>query len=68
VLPAEVVVVESLGHERHVICRLLDGTMVITRQPADDAAPAPGTNVRLAAEAARFHVFDAETGSRVGAA
>ena len=32
VLPAEVVVVESLGHERHVICRLVDGTMVITRQ------------------------------------
>jgi multiple sugar transport system ATP-binding protein len=68
VLPAEVVVVESLGHERHVVCRLVDGTMVITRQPADDAAPAPGTNVRLAAEAARFHVFDADTGSRVGAA
>ena len=36
VVPATVTVVESLGHERHVICRLEDSTMIIVRQAADD--------------------------------
>jgi multiple sugar transport system ATP-binding protein len=67
-IPATVSVVESLGHERHVICRLDDETMIITRQPADEPAPAVGDHVRLAAESARFHVFDAASGVRVGAA
>ena len=35
-LPATVSVVESLGHERHVICRLEDGQMVIVRQQASE--------------------------------
>ena len=67
-VPAFVSVVESLGHERHVICRLEDGTMVITRQAADLPAPDVGDAVRLQAESARFHVFDADSGARVGAA
>jgi multiple sugar transport system ATP-binding protein len=67
-VPATVSVVESLGHERHVVCRLADDTMVITRQHADEPAPKVGEPVRLAAEAARFHVFDAARETRVGAA
>ena len=32
VLTATVTVIESLGHERHVICRLEDGQLIIVRQ------------------------------------
>ena len=38
-LPATVAVVESLGHERHVICRLDDGQMVIVRIQSEEAVP-----------------------------
>ena len=41
-LPATVSVVESLGHERHVICRLEDGQMVIVRQQSSEPAPGRG--------------------------
>jgi ABC-type sugar transport system ATPase subunit len=67
-IPAVVSVVESLGHERHIVCRLVDGTMIVTRQPADEAPPIAGANVKLAPEPAKFHIFDAESGARVGAA
>ena len=40
IVPATVTVVESLGHERNIVCRLDDGTLVITRQDMD--APPPG--------------------------
>ena len=70
-VPATVVsVVESLGHERHIVCRLDDGTMVITRQPADDRRRR--SRVRTCSSRPsrpQFHVFDAESGAtRVGAA
>jgi multiple sugar transport system ATP-binding protein len=64
-LSAKVTVVESLGHERHVICRLEDGQMVIARQPADVAPPAEGESVRLGADPGRLHVFDAASGKRL---
>ena len=38
-LPATVAVIESLGHERQVGCRLADGTLVIVRASMDDDAP-----------------------------
>ena len=65
VLPATVTVVESLGHERHVICRLEDGQMVIVRQPASQPAPGEGSMVRLATELADLHVFDVDTEQRI---
>jgi multiple sugar transport system ATP-binding protein len=65
VLPATVSVVESLGHERHVICRLEDGQMVIVRQPAADPAPGEGSMVRLATDPRHLHVFDTHTEQRV---
>ena len=64
-LAATVVAVESLGHERHVVCRL--GTdLVIVRQPADGPAPAPGEAVGLAVSPEDLHVFDPVSGRRLG--
>lgn len=68
VLPATVTVVESLGHERHVICRLDDGQMVIVRIASDEAVPGAGSTVRLSADPGQLHVFDAATEGRIDAA
>jgi multiple sugar transport system ATP-binding protein len=65
VLTAKVAVVESLGHERHVVCRLDDGQLVITRQPSDAPVPKEGETVHLSAEPEHLHLFDAATGLRV---
>jgi multiple sugar transport system ATP-binding protein len=64
-LPATVTVIESLGHERHLICRLEDGQMVIVRQPSSEPAPGEGSMVRLATELTSLHIFDAHTERRV---
>jgi len=64
-LRATVSVVESLGHERHVICRLEDGQMVIVRQQSSEAAPGEGSMVRLATELRHLHVFDAHSEQRI---
>jgi multiple sugar transport system ATP-binding protein len=64
-LGAVVTVVESLGHERHVVCRLDDGQMVIVRQPSDEPVPAEQEHVTLAADASDLHVFDAGSGARI---
>jgi multiple sugar transport system ATP-binding protein len=64
-VPGTVMLVESLGHERHVVCRLQGEIMVIVRQAAHEPVPADGDEVRLAAEPGTFHVFDAATGVRV---
>jgi ABC-type sugar transport system ATPase subunit len=66
-IKATVSVIESLGHERHVICRLEDGQLIIVRQAANVSPPAEESEVRLAADAARLHVFDAESEERVDA-
>jgi multiple sugar transport system ATP-binding protein len=65
IVPATVTVVESLGFERNIVCRLDDGTFVITRQDMDAPRPAVGENVRLTTEPHLLHVFDATTGKRV---
>jgi multiple sugar transport system ATP-binding protein len=62
---ADVVAVESLGHERHVACRLADGQLVIVRQAVQDAAPAPDDAVHLAADATAIHLFDPVGGARI---
>jgi ABC-type sugar transport system ATPase subunit len=64
---ATVSVVESLGHEQHVICRLDDGQLVIVRQPSAVASPTDGSQVRLAADPDHLHLFDAESEQRVAA-
>jgi ABC-type sugar transport system ATPase subunit len=62
---ALVTVIESLGHERHVICRLEDGQMIIVRQPSSDTPPAESDLIELAADADDLHVFDAKSGNRI---
>ena len=64
---ATVSVVESLGHEQHVICRLDDGQLVIVRQPSAVTSPTDGSQVRLAADPGHVHLFDAESEQRVAA-
>jgi ABC-type sugar transport system ATPase subunit len=64
-LPATVAAVESLGHERHVVCRLTDGQLVIVRQAVDDPAPAPDEQVHVLAHVDRLHLFD-PAGPRIG--
>jgi hypothetical protein len=64
-LPATLTVVESLGHERHLVCRLDDGQMVIVRVDADAPVPKAMSHVHLATDAAHLHLFDPETTLRL---
>jgi ABC-type sugar transport system ATPase subunit len=66
-ISATVTVVEALGHERHVICRLDDGQMVIVRQPSSDTPPSEGEHLQLSADPEHVHLFDAASGQRVDA-
>jgi multiple sugar transport system ATP-binding protein len=67
IVPATVTVIESLGYERNIACRLDDGTLIITRQDIDAPKPAVGETVRLTTEEQHLHVFAATTGDRVDA-
>jgi multiple sugar transport system ATP-binding protein len=64
---ATVSVVEALGHERHVICRLEDGQLVIVRQPSGEPPPAEEAQIGLTPDRANVHVFDAAGERRVDA-
>jgi multiple sugar transport system ATP-binding protein len=64
-IPATVTVVESLGHEQHVVCRLDDGQMMIARVPSDRAVPAEGAAVHLGADDGTLHLFDPATTRRI---
>lgn len=66
--PIEVTVsvVESLGHERHIFCRLADSQPLIVRQAASDAAPPEETTMRLTVDDAGLHLFDPTTEQRIG--
>ena len=67
IVPATVTVIESLGYERNIACRLDDGTLVITRQDIDGPKPAIGETVHLTTEEQHLHVFAAGTGDRIDA-
>ena len=64
---AKVRVVESLGHERLVLCRAegIDGDVVV-RTDATDPRPSADDPVRLRCDAPRVHLFDATTTERIG--
>jgi ABC-type sugar transport system ATPase subunit len=62
---ATVAVVESLGHECHVACRLEDGELVIVRQRAQADIPQPEEAVHLIAAPEALHLFDPDTGLRI---
>jgi len=68
-IEATVSLVESLGHERHLACRLPDGSLVIVREGGAGAVMPIGTPVRLGlAAGALVHVFDRESGKRLDVA
>ena len=63
---ATVTLVEQLGAETHVICTLADGTRVVVRQ--DQRAPRPdlAEPVAIRVDPGQLHLFDADTGERLG--
>ena len=61
-LRATVAVIEALGYENHVVCRLEDGQQVIVRLAAEKVVPREGEGVHLSADPDRLHLFDAATG------
>jgi multiple sugar transport system ATP-binding protein len=63
-VPATVRVLESLGHERHVVCEVEGAGTAIVRQRAGDAPPAEHDRVQLVAAPGQVHRFDAATGER----
>jgi multiple sugar transport system ATP-binding protein len=65
-VPATISVVESLGHERHIVCRLADQQLVVVRQDAHAAAPAVESTTFLTADPEALHLFDAASGARIG--
>ena len=67
-LGAVVMFSESLGHERHLHCRLANGDIVIVRQAASLAVAADGATIRLAVAPDAVHLFDRLTGTRFGVA
>jgi len=64
-LRAVVAGVELLGAERHLVCRVGAADLVV-REAAHGAAPRPGDLVELDVAGARWHLFDATTGDRIG--
>jgi multiple sugar transport system ATP-binding protein len=62
-VPAKVVLVEALGHERLVICELEGGKRVVVRAP--DSPAHEGDSVLLASDLDDRHRFDADSGERL---
>jgi multiple sugar transport system ATP-binding protein len=65
-LPVKLRVVESLGHERHLVCEAATGELLIVRTPAEGALPDEGSQIHLLTKPERLHLFDAATGARIG--
>jgi ABC-type sugar transport system ATPase subunit len=63
-LRAQVLAVELLGHERHLVCSVGDQRWTI-RQESADAPVGVGDHVGLGVDAAHVHLFDAVTGDRL---
>ncbi len=66
-MAATVTIVELLGAEAHVICRLGDDTRLVVRQGASAARPSIGEAVRVAIDEGSVHLFDGASGERLGA-
>ena len=69
-IAATVIIVELLGAETHVICHTETGARIIVRQPPSAAKPALGESVRIDVDGdpAAYHLFDKDTGERLGGA
>lgn len=62
-MPAEVEVVEPMGNESFVHCRLADDTMIVVR--IEGHGPRAGEPVHVALDPEAVHVFDAQTEQRL---
>ena len=62
-VPAEVVVVEPMGHETELLVRINDIDLIVVMQGR--SAHAPGERIFLAPQAANAHLFDAASGRRI---
>lgn len=62
-IPAEVEIVEPMGSETFVHCRLADDSMIVVR--IEGVGPRAGEPVHIALEADAAHVFDAQTEQRL---
>jgi hypothetical protein len=49
-----------------VVCRLADDQLVIVRQDAHEPVPAEASAARLVADEEALHLFDPESGARIG--
>ncbi len=65
---ATVTLVESLGHERLVVCGVGGGELVIVRLDSDEDVPAVGSAVRITAAVEHVHLFDSVTSARLDGA
>ena len=65
-IPATVRVVESLGHERLVLCRVAgaDGDIVV-RTSGECAPPRSGEGIRLKCAPTDLHLFDPISTARI---
>jgi len=64
-LTATVTIVELLGAEAHVICRLDDGTRFVIRQESTTVRPAIGEVIRVAVDPGTGHLFAGAGGNRL---
>jgi len=64
-LEAVVRAVELIGHEQHVVCDV-DGTLLMVRESSDAPAVDPGATVGIAPDPAHLHLFDVDSGERLG--
>jgi len=64
-VPATVTLVEHLGHELQIVCRIDEEYRAIVRLPAGTPVPDSGTAVRLVADPEYRHRFDAASGLRI---
>jgi multiple sugar transport system ATP-binding protein len=64
-IPAKLRVVESLGHERHLVCELQDASEVVVRTSSAAAVPGEGATIHLDAAPGALHLFDADSGRRL---
>ena len=62
---AKVTLVESLGHERLVVCSVADGTLIIVRLDSDEVVPPTGADVKLTTSVDHVHLFDTESSARI---
>jgi multiple sugar transport system ATP-binding protein len=61
---ARVVLVEELGHERHLTCQLGEGERIVVRAASGEPGPGMGEEIRLHAPERHRQRFDADTGLR----